>query len=174
MHGVSVWSGVRVGCKSPASTNQIAKQLAATGGPVPNGSGDCGRVAATGRLGVYCPLAENRWGQAANWLAPLLAKNLVRTRRNIAAEWEKNKSREYLYGGAGNGSEVAAWRQVARAELSALGHKSYAQGFLDLVKAYEWISHWVLLPEAENHGFPTRLLKLAVAAYRLLRVIRID
>ena len=107
-------------------------------------------------------------------LLPCLPKIWSRTRRSIAAEWEKRNSRDFLYGGAGKGSEVAAWRQAARAELAALDHKSYAQGLLDLVKAYERIPHWVLLREAERHGYPVWLLRLAVAAYRLLRVIRID
>ena len=72
------------------------------------------------------------------------------------------------------GAEVAAWKQSARAELAIGDGKHFAQGLLDLVKAYERIPHWVLLREAIRHGYPIWLLQLSVAVYRLLRVIRVD
>ena len=50
----------------------------------------------------------------------------------------------------------------------------YAQGLLDLVKAYTRIPHHVLLREVIRLGYPIWLLQLAVATYRLLRVIRVE
>ena len=101
-------------------------------------------------------------------LLPLLPRVRSRTRRSIAAKWEQANARFYLYGGAGKGAEVAGWKQAARAELVAANKAVYAQGLLDLVKAYERIPHHVLLREAIRLGYPIWLLQLAVATYRLL------
>ena len=107
-------------------------------------------------------------------LIPLLPRVWYRVRRSVATQWEKANSRTFLYGGAGMGAEVAAWKQSARVELAAVDGKFFAQGLLDLVKAYERIPHWVLLREALRHGYPIWLLELSIAVYRLLRVIRVD
>lgn len=58
--------------------------------------------------------------------------------------------------------------------MAAFDGKFFAQGLLDLVKAYERIPHWVLLWEALRHGYPVWLLELSIAVYRLRRVIRVD
>lgn len=141
---------------------------------------------------VFCLLAADtsgQWPQLVGWviivhlpkpdggrrpigLIPFLPRIWSRTRRAIASKWEAQNSRAYLYGGAGKGAEVAAWRQAARAEIAAANADHYAQGLL--VKAYERIPYWVLLREAKRLGYPIRLLRLSVATYRLLRVIRID
>lgn len=119
---------------------------------------------------VLCVMAaevRGEWPQLAGWfvivllpktdggrrpigLLPCLPRIWARTRRSIAAEWKKNNSREYLYVGTGKGSEVGAWRQVARAELAAFDYKSDARRLFDLVKACERIPHWVLSKEAEQ------------------------
>ena len=44
---------------------------------------------------------------------------------------------------------------------------------LDLVKAFERIPYRVLLREAIRLGYPLRLLRLAIATYKLPRVIRV-
>ena len=45
---------------------------------------------------------------------------------------------------------MAAWKQAARAELAAVSGRQYGQGLFDLAKAYEHISQWVLLREAQR------------------------
>lgn len=72
------------------------------------------------------------------------------------------------------GAEVAAWKQAARVERAIADGKHFAQGRVDLVKAYERIPHWVLLREAHKRGYLRWLLQLSVAVYRLLRVTRLD
>ena len=49
----------------------------------------------------------------------------------------------------------------------------YAQVLLDLVKAFERIPYRILLREADRLGYPLRLLRLAIATYKLPRVIRV-
>ena len=129
---------------------------------------------------VLCLLAAEtigQWPSLAGWvvivllpkpdggrrpigLIPCLPRVWSWARREIASKWE-----EYLYGGAGKGAEVAAWRQAARSELVAMSGKEYAQGLLDLVKAYERIPHWILLREAQWLGYPIWLLRLQEAPH---------
>lgn len=143
---------------------------------------------------VLCLLAaetSGQWPQLVGWVIVVLLPRIdggwrpiglilflprtwSRARRAIASKWEAQNSRGYLYGGAGTGAEVAAWRQAARAEMAAANSDHYAQGLVDLVKAYERIPHWVLLREAKRLGYPIWLLQLSVATCRLLRAIRTD
>ena len=97
----------------------------------------------------------------------------MRARRDIAKQWERETDRDYLYAGSGKGSTVAAWKQAARAELAAANGSRYAQVLLDLVKAFERIPYRVLVREAKRLGYPLRLLRLAIATYKLPRVVRV-
>ena len=45
---------------------------------------------------------------------------------------------------------------------------------MDLVKAYERIPQWVLVREAEQHGYPILVIRLSVAVCYLLGVTRVD
>ena len=106
-------------------------------------------------------------------LLPHLPRIWMRARRDEAKQWEIRCNRDFLYAGSGRGSTVAAWKQAARGELAAAAGKKYAQVLLDLVKAFERIPYRVLRREADNLGYPLRLLKLAIATYKLPRVIRV-
>ena len=70
-------------------------------------------------------------------------------------------------------STIAAWKQAARAENAAATGKAYAQTLLDLVKAFERVPYRVLRREASRLGYPLRILRLTIAAYKLPRVIRV-
>ena len=80
-----------------------------------------------------------------------------------------------MYAGHGKGADVAAWKQAARAEAAAAAKVKigYWQVLLDLVKAFERTPHAILAREAEKLGYPLWLLRLALAAYRLPRTLRI-
>ena len=97
----------------------------------------------------------------------------MRVRRIEAKAWEISCDRKYLYAGAGRGGTVAAWKQAARAEVAAAGGKQYGQALLDLVKAFERIPFRVLLREARRLHYPIKMIRLAIATYRLPRVIRV-
>ena len=68
---------------------------------------------------------------------------------------------------------MAAWRQAARGEHAALTGSHYGQLLVDLVKAFERVSHAVLVREAIALGFPLYLLRLSLQAYRMGNIIRI-
>ena len=48
------------------------------------------------------------------------------------------------------------------------------QVLLDLVKAFERISHKLLVQEGEALGYPMWMLRLSIATYQLHRVIRVN
>jgi hypothetical protein len=49
----------------------------------------------------------------------------------------------------------------------------YAQALLDLVKAFDRIPQWLLVQEAAELGYPLKILRLSIAVYKLVRVVRI-
>ena len=118
-------------------------------------------------------LPKNDGGFRPIGLIPNSPRIWMRLRRPEAKRWEVKCDREYLYAGSGRGSTVAAWRQAARGELVAAIGKCYAQVLLDLVKAVERIPYRVPTREADRLGYPIRMIRLAIATYRLPRVIRI-
>ena len=71
----------------------------------------------------------------------------------IACQWQRDASRPYLYAG----------------ECGA----SYAQLLIDQAKAFDIVPHWLLVREAQRLGYPLRMLRLSLAAYRMDRVVRI-
>lgn len=109
-------------------------------------------------------------------LLSFLPRIWMRARRSAASKWEASQGRGYLYAGKGKGTNVAAWRQGAVAELAdALGITvQYAQALLGLVKAFNKVPHWLLVRDARALGFPLKLLRLSLAAYLVQRVVRIN
>ena len=99
----------------------------------------------------------------------------MRVRRNLAHAWEAANPRPYLYAGVGAGADIAAWRQSCRAETAtSVAHAAYGQTLLDLVKAFDKVPYDVLVREAAALHYPLWILRLAIAAYRGPRRIRID
>ena len=68
---------------------------------------------------------------------------------------------------------MAAWKQAARPGLAKATGARYAQILLDLVKAFERIPYRVLLRDARRLEYPLGLLSLAIATYKMPRVIRV-
>ena len=74
------------------------------------------------------------------------------------------------------GGQRLARRSVeagGRAELAMATGDKYVQILLALVKPFERIPYRVLLREARKSGYPLRLLRLALATYKLVRSIRV-
>ena len=126
-------------------------------------------------LVIIALLPKPEGGRRPIGLFPLLPRIWMRIRREVATEWERLHDRPYLYAGVGRGANVAAWKQAARAELAAaVPGAEYGQVLLDLVKAFERIPHHILVREAIRLGYCLWVLRLALAAYKLARVIRVD
>ena len=60
------------------------------------------------------------------------------------------------------GADVTAWKLGARAELAATADYriGYAQAFLDLVKEFGRIPHWLIVREAIASGYPLWFIRL--------------
>ena len=58
----------------------------------------------------------------------------MRARKIFATTWARVYDRSWIYAGTGEGADIAAWKQAARAELAATGkwRAGYAQALLDL------------------------------------------
>ena len=84
----------------------------------------------------------------------------MRTRKNVAAEWEASMQKPYLYAGKKMGSTVAAWKQGFRVELAVESGRTvnYCEALLDLFKAFDLVPHWVLIREGLAIGYPLWLL----------------
>ncbi len=123
---------------------------------------------------VIALLPKPDGGRRPIGLFPWMPRIWMRLRREVAREWERIHDRSYLYAGVGKGADVAAWKQAARAELAhTLPGIEYGQALLDLVKAFERVPHHVLVREAVRLGYNLWVLRLALAAYRLGRVLRV-
>ena len=72
------------------------------------------------------------------------------------------------------GAQKAAWQAAFDSESAALTGTNHAQSLLDLVKAFETVPHEVLARAAERAGYNMVILRLSLAAYRLLRVLSIE
>jgi len=88
--------------------------------------------------------------------------------------WEATTALPSIFGGAGMGAQKAAWQAAFFAEAAALTKVEFAEGLVDLVKAFETVPHHVLAAAAAAKGYPIIILRLSLAAYRFPRTIGID
>ena len=102
-----------------------------------------GQWPAAAELILIALLPKAEGGFRAIGLLPLLPRLWMRTRKNIAAEWEDSMQKPYLYAGKKMGATVAAWKQGFRAELAAESGRAvnYCEALLDLVKAFDMVPH---------------------------------
>ena len=107
-------------------------------------------------------------------LFPTLIRVWMRARSSTARDWEELTAAPELYGAKGMGAQRAAWTETFAAETAAQDNGAYAAVLLDLVKAFEKISHADLVAAARRHEFSLRILRLSLAAYRIARVIGVD
>ena len=107
-------------------------------------------------------------------LFPTFIRVWMRARADLTRTWEAAHALPCLYGGAGMGAQRAAWQVSYRAEVAARNRLEYGQTLLDLVKAFEKIPHEHLIAAGKKHGYNGCCLRLALAAYRLVRSIGVD
>ena len=72
-------------------------------------------------------------------LFPTTVRVWMRARSTTAKLLEAAHASASLYGGKGGDAQRAAWISSLHAEAAALGKRQYAQGLIDLVKAFEMV-----------------------------------
>ena len=107
-------------------------------------------------------------------LFPIVIRIWMRTRAMLARAWEIANEVPAVFGGAGKGSQRAAWTVAFAAEASAFTAKRQLAALLDLVKAFERIPHHVVATAAARLGFNLVVLRLSLSAYRLARSIGVE
>ena len=105
---------------------------------------------------------------------PTLIRVWFRLRAPVIRAWERAHERPYFFAGCGKGADVALWLQAAHLESVALAKRASAASLVDLVKAFERVSHVALLDAALRWDYPIWILRLSLAAYRLARRISIN
>ena len=85
--------------------------------------------------------------------------------------WEATTALPSIFGGAGMGAQKAAWQAAFVAEAAALTKVDFAESLVDLLKEFETVPHHVLAAAATAKGYPIRILRLSLAAYRFPRMI---
>ena len=98
----------------------------------------------------------------------------MRVRSDILREWEREQAHGSVFAGCDMGAQRAAWCTAFTAEAAALNGDEHGLSLMDLVKAFETVPHHMLVEAAKLRGYPLRLLRLSLQAYRLQRVVGID
>ena len=119
-------------------------------------------------------LPKKTGGRRPIGLFPTMVRIWMRARIIVARTWEAANAMPTVFGGAGMGAQKAAWQAAFDSESAALTGTHHAQSLLDLVKAFETVPHEVLARAAERAGYNMVILRLSIAAYRLLRVLSIE
>jgi hypothetical protein len=105
---------------------------------------------------------------------PTFVRVWFQLRAPYIRRWEADHERPYFYAGAAKGADVALWLQAAHLEHAALTQQAAAATLVDLVKAFERLSHVGLLTAAKRWEYPMWALRLSIAAYRLGRRVSIQ
>ena len=87
------------------------------------------------------PKAEGG-GMRCLGLLPEVVRLWEKCRRPIIAKWEACHRRDYDWSRAGRSSERGAWMQQLFCEAAVADNESYAITLLDLIKCFEYVSHW--------------------------------
>ena len=95
----------------------------------------------------------------------------MRARACQAREWEARSASSSLFCSTGMEAQRAAWAEALVAEAARLQAEEQAQAMLDLTKAFEMVSHEKLVDAARRRGYPLKVLRLSLAAYRLRRIV---
>ena len=98
----------------------------------------------------------------------------MRARAAKLRQWEREHDHPALYGSSTKAATKATWLSAWEAEAAKDRGAVFAQALLDLTKAFETIPHQRLWEMAQQKGYPMKVLRLALAAYRMPRAVVAD
>ena len=119
-------------------------------------------------------LPKSDGGRRPIGLFPSVIRIWMRARAAKLRQWEREHNHPALYGSASRAATKATWISAWEAEAAKDRGALFAQALLDLTKAFETVPHQRLWEMAQQKGYPLKVLRLALAAYRLPRAIGAD
>jgi ribonuclease HI len=120
-------------------------------------------------------IAKREGGLRPIGLLPVLIRLHARIRKKAILQWEHSNKRAYIGGTKGTSADRCAWQQLALQEWATLNTSGHtALVLLDLWKAFEQAQFTQLLRAAHYYEFPMNLLRMAVAACALPRILDVE
>ncbi len=107
-------------------------------------------------------------------LLPAIYRVWARARRGEADAWEAANQRPFFAAAAGNGPVDAMWRLTARQEAGVAEGLEAAMVGEDLAAFYEGLDRGRLVDEATAVGFPLALVRAALGAYSMARMLTLQ
>ena len=95
----------------------------------------------------------------------------AKVRQEDAAAWAADNDMPFFAAGKGRSTTDPVWRQSVRNQLSKSYKQHVASLCWDFRKFYETVSHERMIQQAEKHGYPLALAKVAVNAYKMERSV---
>ncbi len=95
----------------------------------------------------------------------------ARMRRPVIRRWELEHKRDYIWSAAGKPADRAVWANAAASEAAVYKKASSVSILMDIKKCFDHVPHDVLIAEATSQKFPPQILYMALAIFRLERVI---
>ncbi len=105
---------------------------------------------------------------------PAVYRVWAKARRPESDKWERQHARPYLSAAKGNGPVDTMWRLNARQEAGAADGLQAAVVAEDLQAFFDTIDRGRLVEEARALGYPMPLLRAALAAYSMARVMTLQ
>ena len=159
---------------SPRAVLRLPRHLVAELADLLNAAETAGSWDEALSLVLIVLLPKEGGGHRPIGLFPSVIRIWMRARSTIAREWETETAGPEFFGCQGMGAQRAAWSAAFEAEAATLVGQDPAAAMLDLVKAFEMISHQDLVRAAKEVGFSLRVLRMSLAAYRIARTVGVD
>ena len=95
-----------------------------------------------------------------------------RARGDERGQWEADHHRDEMYASKGRAATRVAWQAAFNAKAAHLCGRRHVHGLLDLTKAFDKVDWRRLIDAGLRHGYPMRMLLLALRSYTHPRVLK--